>query len=117
MPELDALDRGYSPAGGTSQQTMPRNRKLTKVIAGRTVEAATAEPRSVVLLFDDDSRMKIKTTAPVAVPPGGEVKSVQEDETELKIEFEDDSTATFRLGDSGSSVAVRDRNNSVEYRG
>jgi hypothetical protein len=98
MPELDALDRGYSPAGGTSQQTMPRNRKLTKVIAGRTVEAATAEPRSVVLLFDDDSRMKIKTTAPVAVPPGGEVKSVQEDETELKIEFEDDSTRRSAWG-------------------
>jgi hypothetical protein len=31
MSETDALDRGYSPAGGTGQQNMPRNQKLTKV--------------------------------------------------------------------------------------
>jgi hypothetical protein len=34
-------------------------------------------------------RMKIRTAAPAAVSPGGKVKSVQETETELKIEFED----------------------------
>jgi hypothetical protein len=96
---------------------MPRNQKLTKVITGRTIKAATAEAGAVVLLFDDDSRMKIRTAAPVAVSPGGKVKSVQEAETELKIEFEDGSTATFRLEDPGSSVAVRDNNNSVEYLG
>ena len=80
---------------------MPRNQKRTKVIAGRTVKTATAEPGGVVFLFDDDSRMKIRTAAAVAVPPGGKVKSVQEDEAELKIEFEDGSTATFRLEDPG----------------
>ena len=96
---------------------MPRNQKLTKVIAGRTVRAATAESGGVLLLFDDDSRMKIKTAAAAAVWQGGKVKSVQEDEAELKIEFEDGSTATFRLDDPGSSVAVRDKNNSVEYLG
>jgi hypothetical protein len=96
---------------------MPRNQKLTKVIAGRTIKAATAEPGAVVLLFDDDSKMKIRTAAPVAVSPGGKIKSVQEDEAELKIEFEDGSTATFRLEDPGASVSVRDKNNAVEYLG
>jgi hypothetical protein len=96
---------------------MPRNQKLTKVIAGRTIKAATAEAGAIVLLFDDDSRMKIRTGAPAEVSPGGKVKSVQEAETELKIEFADGSTAAFRLDDPGSSVAVRDKNNAVEYLG
>lgn len=96
---------------------MPRNQKLTKVIAGRTIKSATAEPGSVLLVFDDDSRMKIRTGAAAAISPRGKVKSVQEDEAELKIEFEDGSSATFRLEDPGSSVAVRDKNNLVEYLG
>lgn len=93
------------------------NQKLTKVIAGRTIKAATAEPGAIVLLFDDDSRMKIRTAAPAAVSPGGKIKSVQEGEAELKIEFADGSTATFRLDDPGSSVSVRDKNTAVEYLG
>ena len=68
-------------------------------------------------MFDDDSRMKIRTGAPAEVPPRSKVKSVQETETELKIEFEDGSTATFELDDPRPSVAVRDRNNLVEYLG
>jgi coenzyme F420-reducing hydrogenase alpha subunit len=96
---------------------MPRNQKLTKVIAGRTIKAATTEPGGVLILLDDQSRMKIRTAAPAAVSPGGKVKSVQEAETELKIEFEDGSTATVQLADPGSSVAVRDKNNVVEYLG
>jgi hypothetical protein len=43
---------------------MPRNQKLTKVIAGRTVKAATVEPGGVLVLFDDQSKMKIKTAEP-----------------------------------------------------
>jgi hypothetical protein len=51
------------------------------------------------------------------VSPGGKVKSVQESEAELKIEFKDGSSATFRLDDPGASVAVWDKNNAVEYLG
>ena len=96
---------------------MPRNRKLTKVIAGRTVQAATVEAGSVLVLFDDQSSMKIKTTGAAAVSPGSKVKSVHEARAEFKIKFEDGSSATFCLADPGSSVAVRDRNNAVEYLG
>jgi hypothetical protein len=46
---------------------MRRNQKLTKVIAGRTIKVATAEPGSVLLLFDDQSNMKIKTVGAAAV--------------------------------------------------
>ena len=61
--------------------------------------------------------MKIRNAAPVAVSPGGKVKSVQEDEAELKIEFANGSIAKFHLDDPGSSVVVRDKNSSVEYLG
>jgi hypothetical protein len=45
------------------------------------------------------------------------VKSVHEAKTDFKIEFEDGSSAMFFLADPGSSVAVRDKNNTVEYLG
>jgi hypothetical protein len=96
---------------------MRRNQKLTKVIAGRKVKAATVEPGGVLVLFDDQSNMKIKTTGPATVSPSGKVKSVYETNTDFKIEFEDGSSATFCLANAGSSVAVRDKNNAVEYLG
>ena len=96
---------------------MPRNQKLTKVIAGRTVEVATVEPGAVLVLFDDRSNMKIKTAGPATIPPGGKVKSVHESRAEFKIDFEGGSSVTLCLADPGSSVAVRDKNNAVEYLG
>jgi hypothetical protein len=96
---------------------MPRNQKLTKVIAGRTVKLATLESGGVLFLFDDGSRMKIKTAGPATVPPGGKAKSVRETKAEFKINFEDGSSATLWLADPGSSLVVRDKNNAVEYLG
>jgi hypothetical protein len=96
---------------------MPRNQKLTKIIAGRTIKAVTSEPGTVLVLFDDQSRMKIKIAGPGPIPPGGKIKSVHETKVEFRIEFEDSSSATFCLADPGSSVAVRDKNNAVEYLG
>jgi hypothetical protein len=85
---------------------MPRNQKLTKVIAGRTIKAATAESGGLlVVLFDDQSSMKIKTVRTPALSPGGKIKSILEDKAEFKIEFEDGSSATLHLADPGSSVA------------
>ena len=78
---------------------MPRNQKLTKVIAGRTIKAVTTEPGSVLVLFDDQSSMKIKTAGAAAVSPGSKVKSIHEAKAEFKIEFEDGSSATLRLAD------------------
>ena len=96
---------------------MPRNQKLTKVIAGRTVKVATVEPGAALVVFDDQSNMKIKTAVHATIPPCGKVKSVHEAKAEFKIEFEDGSSATLCLADPGSSVAVRDKNNVVEYLG
>jgi hypothetical protein len=96
---------------------MQRNQKLTKVIACRTIKAVTIEPGSVLIQFDDQSSMKIKIAGAAPVPVWSKVKSVHEAKAEFKIEFEDGSSATFCLADPGSSVAVRDKNNAVEYLG
>jgi hypothetical protein len=49
-------------------RTMPRNQKLTKVIAGRTIKAVTTEPGSVLVLFDDQSNMKVKIAGAATIP-------------------------------------------------
>ena len=61
--------------------------------------------------------MQIKTTSAAAVSLGSKVKSVHEAKADFKIEFEDGSSATLSLANPGSSVAVRDKNNAVEYLG
>jgi hypothetical protein len=38
-------------------------------------------------------------------------------QTKLRFDFADGSSATFCVADPGSSVAVRDKNNVVEYLG
>ena len=96
---------------------MRRNQKLTKVVAGRTIKAVTTEPGTVLVLFHDQSSMKIKTAGAAAVSPGSKVKSVHETKPDFRIEFEDGSSATLSLANPGSSVAVRDKNNAVEYLG
>jgi hypothetical protein len=96
---------------------MPRNQKLTNVIVGRTIKAAAVDPGGVLVLFDDQSNMKIKTAGPATIPTGGKVESVHEAKAGFKIDFEDGSSATFCLADPGSSLAVRDKNKVVEYLG
>jgi hypothetical protein len=63
---------------------MPRNQKLTKVIAGRTIKAATTETCGVLVVFDDQSNMKIKTAGPATIPPEGKVKLVHESRADFR---------------------------------
>ena len=61
-----------------------------------------------MVLFDDQSNMKIKTVGPATIPLGGKIRSVHEAKAEFRIEFEGGSSTTVCLADPGSSVAVRD---------
>jgi hypothetical protein len=63
---------------------MPRNQELRKVIVGRTVKVTTTEPGSVLVVFDDQSKMKIKTAGPATIPPSCKVKAVHEAKAELE---------------------------------
>ena len=71
---------------------MRRNQKLTKVLVGRTIKTVTTEPGSILVLFDDQSNMKVKIAGPATIPPGGKIKSVHKAKADFKIEFEDGSS-------------------------
>jgi hypothetical protein len=45
----------------------------------------TTEPGSVLVLFDDQSNMKVKIAGPATIPPGGKIKSVHEAKADFKI--------------------------------
>jgi hypothetical protein len=87
------------------------------VIGGRTVRFATSEPGKLLIQFDDQSIMKVKTAGSADVFAGAKLRSIQEDGAAFILQFEDGSTVTLQLADPGSSVAVRDKNNQVEYLG
>jgi hypothetical protein len=61
--------------------------------------------------------MKVKTAGTADVFAGVKLKSIQEDGAALTLQFEDGSTVTLQLADPGSSVAVRDGKNQVQYLG
>jgi predicted transcriptional regulator len=97
---------------------MPRNHKLTAVVAGRCVRSTTGGPAKLVILFDDRSTMTVKTARSAAtISTGAKVKAVLEDGHQFTLQFEDGSSVTVKLADPGASVAVRDRSSAVEYLG
>jgi len=97
---------------------MPRNHKLTAVVAGRCVRSTTCGPAKLVIVFDDRSTMTVKTAGSAAtISTGAKVRTVLEDGDQCTLQFEDGSSVTLKLANPGSSVAVRDRSNAVEYLG
>ena len=97
---------------------MARNQKLTRVIGGRTIQRARAEPGKLVIRFNDEATMQVKTAAVADIfPPGGKIEAIQEDGADFRLQFEEGPIVSLKLVDPGSSVAVRDKNNRVEYLG
>jgi len=78
---------------------------------------ATAEQGKLVIRFSDQSTMTVKTAELANVSPGGKIEAIREDGAEFALQLEDGSTVSLQLADPGSSVAVRDQNNQVEYLG
>jgi hypothetical protein len=66
-----------------------------------TIRGARIGPGSVLVLFDDQSSMKIKTASAAAVSSGSKVKSIDEAKAQFKIEFENGLSATLSLADPG----------------
>ena len=98
---------------------MPANKKLTHLIAGRTIQSAVPADGSLTLTLDDASTLAIRTapgSAP-AVPTGVKLLKAREDGTELDLAFADGSTVKLTLADPGNSLAMRDKNHKVEYMG
>jgi hypothetical protein len=62
--------------------------------------------------------MTVKASGIAAtIAQGAKVKAVLEDGDQCTLQFEDGSSITIQIIDPGASVAVRDRNNAIEYLG
>ena len=69
-------------------------------------------------MISPQTTMQVKTAGVADIsPPGGKVKAIVKDVANFSLLFEDDPTLNLQLADPGASVAVRDKNNQVEYLG
>jgi hypothetical protein len=98
---------------------MQINEKLTDVIRGRTIELVSKEEGLVTVVFNDHSRLEIKTIGgPTANMLGeGRIERIGEDGPDLVLVGEEGRTAILRMAVPGSSVIVRSSNGEVEYSG
>ena len=97
---------------------MASNQKLTRLLAGRTLQGSAQEPGLLTLSFADGSTMKIKVAPAatnVAVNSGAKVKKVRQKGTELDLDFADGTTWTVQTAEATSSVMLRDHAGKLEY--
>lgn len=97
---------------------MAANKKLTGVLAGRSVVGVDQVGSTATLEFDDGSIMTVQTAG--AAPSGGtatlgRVRSVRQQGTTLDLDLETGSTLTLRTAEPTSSVIVRARDHTLEY--
>ena len=92
------------------------NRKLTPIIAGRTVKRVAQSEGALHVEFDDGSILKIKTGAPFTDSIAGrKVKKALQKGTEFDLEFDDKSKAKIVLSEETSSVMLRNKAGELEY--
>jgi hypothetical protein len=92
------------------------NRKLTPIIAGRTVKRVAKSEAELHIEFDDGSILKIKVGAPFTDSiTGRKVKAVRQKATEFDLDFADGTSAEITLAEETSSVMLRDKAGTMEY--
>ena len=96
---------------------MQLNRKLSKILKGRTIQAESGDEGQVTITFDDQSTLKLKVVGQATIPVGAKVKAVRESGAGFQLNLEGAPPVRVRLVEPGSSVALRDRNDAVEYLG
>ena len=97
---------------------MPVNHKLTNVVKDRIVQNFQLTASELLISFVGGSMMvKIEEFNSPPLREGARIRQISEDQVKLVIEGEDGVTFDVRLVDPGSSVAVRDKNDMVEYLG
>ena len=96
---------------------MSLNRKLTPLIAGRTVQATDYKDRLLDIHFSDGSNLRIKATAAPHFEtwPERVIKTIRQKGTAMHIDFTDGTTAEPVLAESMSSVMLRDKAGVMEY--
>jgi hypothetical protein len=98
---------------------MPVNHKLTNVVKDRVVQNFQLAASELLISFVGGSTMMVKIEEFNSPPlrEGARIRQISEDQVKLVIECEDGLTFDVRLVDPGSSVAVRDKSDMVEYLG
>ena len=96
---------------------MELNRKLTRLLGGRIVQSESGDQGSVAITFQDGSTLKLTVSGQATVAVGAMVKAVHESGNQFQVDLENGPAVQVRLADPGSSVALRDRNGTVEYLG
>jgi hypothetical protein len=101
------------------RMTMPVNHKLTNVVKDRVVQNFQLTASELLISFVGGSTMMVKIEEFNSPPlrEGARIRQISEDQVKLVIECEDGVTFDVRLVDPGSSVAVRDKSDLVEYLG
>ncbi len=96
---------------------MALNRKLTPLIAGRTVKSAARADDGLHIGFGDGSTLRIKTagTETPAIPPGAAVKEVRQKDDLFTLNFADGSSVDIKLAEATSSVMLRSSAGVMEY--
>jgi len=96
---------------------MKINKKLTKLIAGRTIKSFELNDQLLVIVFDDGSIIKIKTPLselPAELKPST-IKVVYQNDDLIQMEFEDATSVQINLAEASSSVMLRDGKGVMEY--
>jgi hypothetical protein len=96
---------------------MALNRKLTPILAGRTIQVVSPSEEAVDITFSDGSVAHVKIAKPVSADPllNRTVKKVRQRGDLMDLDFEDGSFAEIKLAEATSSVMLRDRDNKLEY--
>lgn len=96
---------------------MHSNQKLTKIIAGRTINATSQADALLTITFDDGSVMKIKV-APAntnSAATGGKILKVRQEGTDLELDLEDGGSVQIVTSEATSSVMFRDKDGKFLY--
>ena len=98
---------------------MTANKKLTKIVAGRTLNPPTLSDGELHFTFDDGSTMEVKPASGFTYPAGkgGKVAKVQQEGTDLVFILADGGSIDVKTADASSSVFMRDKAGGFVYAG
>ena len=93
------------------------NRKLTPIIAGRSVKSVMQSEEALHIEFEDGSILKFKVSgAPFTNSIAGKkVKAVRQKATEFDLDFADGTSVAITLAEETSSVMLRRGTGELEY--
>jgi hypothetical protein len=96
---------------------MAANKKLTPLLAGRTVRAVSQIDALATFSYSDGSALMIKTGSPLARLDFQDrrVLKVRQTGTLMNLDFEDGTSAEIALAEAMSSVLLRDKDGRLEY--